>query len=131
MVRAGALDAGAGGEERGHEERGGEALGGEGLGREERAPAPAAGVGAREPQPAAGAPRLEEALAQLEAIAGRLEKGTLPLEEALALYREARGLHARCVALLSEAERELQVLMPGGELRPEPAAGLGGDERQS
>lgn len=71
---------------------------------------------------------LEQALARLEAIAGRLEQGTLALEEALALYREARELHARCVALLGAAEQELQVLMPDGELRPESATRIERDE---
>ena len=69
-------------------------------------------------------PRLEDALLRLESIAAQLEAGSLPLEEALALYREARALHAVCVERLSEAERELQVLMANGELRvEEPRSG--------
>jgi exodeoxyribonuclease VII small subunit len=66
-------------------------------------------------------PTLEETLQRLEAIAARLESGGLPLEEALALYREARDLHAACVARLGEAERELQILMADGETRAERA----------
>ena len=67
-------------------------------------------------------PTLEETLQRLEAIAARLESGGLPLEEALALYREARDLHAGCVARLGEAERELQILMADGETRAERAS---------
>jgi exodeoxyribonuclease VII small subunit len=69
--------------------------------------------------------RLEDALQRLEGIAARLETGSLPLEEALELYREARALHAVCVERLTEAERELQVLMTNGELRAEGARGDG------
>jgi exodeoxyribonuclease VII small subunit len=70
----------------------------------------------------AGPPAMEELLQRLEAIATRLESGGLPLEDALALYREARDLHAACVARLGEAERELQILMADGETRGERAA---------
>jgi exodeoxyribonuclease VII small subunit len=64
-------------------------------------------------------PTLEEALAGIEAIAAKLEAGDLDLETSLRLYREARSLHALCVSRLSEAERELQILMADGELRTE------------
>jgi exodeoxyribonuclease VII small subunit len=75
--------------------------------------------------PQSDSPRLEDALLRLETIAAQLEAGSLPLEEALALYREARALHAVCVERLGEAERELQVLMANGELRAEGAHGDG------
>jgi exodeoxyribonuclease VII small subunit len=68
-----------------------------------------------------GRPTLEEMLQRLEAIAARLESGGLPLEESLALDREARDLHGDCVARLGEAERELQILMADGETRAERA----------
>jgi exodeoxyribonuclease VII small subunit len=62
---------------------------------------------------------LEAALRRLEEIAARLEAGTLDLEPALGLYREARELHGFCVARLAAAERELQILMADGSVGPE------------
>ena len=62
---------------------------------------------------------LEAALARIEEIAGRLETGALDLETSLALYREARDLHALCVARLAAAEHDLQILMSDGTIRPE------------
>jgi exodeoxyribonuclease VII small subunit len=71
---------------------------------------------------------LEVALRRIEEIAGRLETGTLDLEASLALYREARDLHALCVAKLAAAEHELQILMADGQIRPEgPVAGEPGE----
>ncbi len=71
---------------------------------------------------------LEEALRRIEEIATRLETGSLDLESSLALYREARDLHAFCVARLAAAERDLQILMADGEIRPE---GREADESQA
>jgi exodeoxyribonuclease VII small subunit len=62
---------------------------------------------------------LEAALARIEEIAGRLETGTLDLETSLALYREARELHAFCVARLAAAEHDLQILMSDGSIHAE------------
>jgi exodeoxyribonuclease VII small subunit len=62
---------------------------------------------------------LEGALGRIEEIAGRLETGALDLETSLALYREARDLHAFCVARLAAAEHDLQILMSDGTIRPE------------
>ncbi|MBD3236901.1 MAG: exodeoxyribonuclease VII small subunit [Candidatus Eisenbacteria bacterium] len=56
------------------------------------------------------APDLEAALRRLEQIAERLEGGSLDLEAAMRLYREARELHRVCVRRLSEAEREVRLL---------------------
>lgn len=66
---------------------------------------------------------LEAALTRLEEIAVRLETGSLDLETSLALYREARDLHAVCVTRLAAAEHDLQILMADGTLRPEGAPG--------
>jgi len=96
-----------------------------GSGREARGGAPAKRR-ARGEAPEEKPMNLEEGLERLEAIAARLEAGTLPLEEALALYREAHELHGRCAARLAEAEREIEILMPDGELRPESETGAAG-----
>jgi exodeoxyribonuclease VII small subunit len=79
----------------------------------------------KRPEPAAPEEMtLEVALRRIEEIAGRLETGTLDLEASLALYREARDLHAFCVAKLAAAEHDLEILMADGRIRPEgPAAG--------
>lgn len=61
---------------------------------------------------------LEEALERLEEIARELEDGSLDLERSLQRYREARRLYSGCVARLSEAEREVRILMADGNLGP-------------
>ncbi|MDE2058379.1 MAG: exodeoxyribonuclease VII small subunit [candidate division NC10 bacterium] len=52
----------------------------------------------------------EEALKQLEAIVSRLERGDLPLEEALSVFEEGVRLTKLCSARLSEAERRVNIL---------------------
>lgn len=53
----------------------------------------------------------ENALARLEAIVGRLEKGELALEAALQLYEEGIKISRFCSTKLEEAERKVQILM--------------------
>ena len=62
---------------------------------------------------------LEQAMDRLEQIAREVEAGTLDLEASLQRYREARELYTLCVARLSEAEREVRVLMADGSLASE------------
>ena len=57
------------------------------------------------------APTFEAALARLEQIVQRLEKGELALEESLALYEEGVGLSRVCHAKLEEAEGKIELLM--------------------
>jgi exodeoxyribonuclease VII small subunit len=52
----------------------------------------------------------EEALAELERIADKLEDGELPLDEALALYETGVRRLRRCHALLENAERKITLL---------------------
>ncbi len=59
---------------------------------------------------------LEKALARLDAIARELEGGGQDLEQSLERYREACQLHAQCTQRLTEAERELRILMADGSL---------------
>jgi exodeoxyribonuclease VII small subunit len=81
------------------------------------------------PEPAAREEMtLEAALRRIEEIAARLETGTLDLEASLALYREARDLHAFCVGKLAAAEHELEILMADGQIRPEGPAAAETDE---
>ena len=57
------------------------------------------------------APTFEAALARLEQIVQRLEKGELALEESLALYEEGVSLSRVCHAKLEEAEGKIELLL--------------------
>lgn len=57
----------------------------------------------------------ENALSRLEAIVGQLEKGELPLEQALQLFEEGMNISRFCNDKLSEAERKVEILMKNKE----------------
>jgi exodeoxyribonuclease VII small subunit len=46
----------------------------------------------------------EKALAELDSIVARLEKGDVPLEESVAIYERGEVLKRRCDELLQQAE---------------------------
>ena len=50
----------------------------------------------------------EKALAELEAIVTRLERGDVPLEESVTIYERGEALKKRCEALLSQADERVQ-----------------------
>ena len=52
----------------------------------------------------------EEALRELEQIAGDLESGRLGLSEALGRYEKGMGFLRHCHELLADAERRIEVL---------------------
>ena len=56
-------------------------------------------------------PTFEAALARLEQIVQRLEKGELALEESLVLYEEGVRLSRVCHAKLEEAEGKIEILL--------------------
>jgi exodeoxyribonuclease VII small subunit len=56
-------------------------------------------------------PTFEQALASLEQIVQKLEKGELPLEESLKLYEEGVRLSRLCHGKLEEAEGRIEVLL--------------------
>ncbi|MBI2884368.1 MAG: exodeoxyribonuclease VII small subunit [Candidatus Methylomirabilis oxyfera] len=60
----------------------------------------------------------EEALKQLEVIVSRLERGDLPLEEALSVFEEGVRLTKLCSARLGEAERRVNILTRSVESVP-------------
>ena len=63
----------------------------------------------------------EEALKRLEEVVERLEKGDLPLEEALGLFQEGTALVRHCEGLLNAAEAKVEMLVREGEgFRTEP-----------
>lgn len=64
----------------------------------------------------------EESLKQLEVIVDQMEKGDLPLEQALKLFEEGVNLSAVCKKELDEAEGKVQLLIKqrDGSFRTEP-----------
>jgi exodeoxyribonuclease VII small subunit len=63
----------------------------------------------------AGAPdkpqRFEEALAELESLVQRLEKGELPLEDSLAAFERGVGLVRALSERLAQVEQRVEVLL--------------------
>jgi len=59
----------------------------------------------------------EEALRELEAVVGRLERGDVALEESITLYERGAALKARCEKKLAEAEEKVAkiTLREGGQ----------------
>jgi exodeoxyribonuclease VII small subunit len=55
-------------------------------------------------------PTFEQALAELEQIVERLERGNAPLEEALALWERGERLDALCRSKLDTAEGKVEEL---------------------
>ena len=52
----------------------------------------------------------EEAMAALEQVVTRLDRGDVPLEESISLYERGTALKARCEAKLKEAEEKVAKL---------------------
>lgn len=50
----------------------------------------------------------EKALAELEQIVQRLERGDVPLEESVAIYERGETLKRRCEELLRQAEARVE-----------------------
>lgn len=87
-------------------------------------------VGKAAPPPDIAALPFDKALAELQAVVGRLESGGLPLEESIALYERGVALHEHCAALLGSAELRVQRLVEGAggrlstlDLRPDDDEG--------
>lgn len=59
----------------------------------------------------------ESALAQLEGLVGKMESGTLPLDESLAIYEQGVELARICQRRLDRAEQQVKVLQ-GNLLHP-------------
>jgi len=55
--------------------------------------------------------KFDEALVQLEGIIGKLEAGSLPLEEAIELYKEGMTLSTTCHTKLQKIEEEVVKLV--------------------
>lgn len=57
----------------------------------------------------------EKAVAELEALVGRLERGDVALEESIALYERGEKLKRRCETLLREAEARIEKIALGAD----------------
>ena len=60
----------------------------------------------------------ETILATLENVVQNLEKGDLPLEEALEQFEKGIGLSREGAKRLEEAERRIEEIMENGKLTP-------------
>lgn len=60
----------------------------------------------------------EKALAELEAIVARLERGDVALDESIAAYERGEALKAHCQKLLSAAEARVEKIRLTAEGRP-------------
>ncbi len=60
----------------------------------------------------------EKALAELETIVGRLERGDVPLEESIAIYERGEALKLRCEALLKLAEARIDRITLSAQGKP-------------
>jgi exodeoxyribonuclease VII small subunit len=66
-------------------------------------------------------PKFEECLQRLEQIVDQLEKGDIPLEQALGLFEEGIQLSNSCRQELEDAEGKVEVLLNrNGKIQPEP-----------
>jgi exodeoxyribonuclease VII small subunit len=55
----------------------------------------------------------EKALAELEEIVRRLERGDVPLEDSIAIYERGEALKKHCEALLKRAEARIEKITIG------------------
>ncbi len=66
----------------------------------------------------------EAALAELESIVDKLEKGAVPLEESIKIYERGEALKAHCDRLLREAEMRIEKITLGADGKPKGAEPL-------
>jgi exodeoxyribonuclease VII small subunit len=57
----------------------------------------------------------EKALAELEALVARLERGDLPLEEALKTFERGIALTRHCQSALKAAQQKVEILLSSGD----------------
>jgi exodeoxyribonuclease VII small subunit len=67
------------------------------------------------------APDFEEALAELEGLVERLERGDLPLDEALKTFERGVELTRHCQSSLKAAQQKVEILLKrSGSVEVEP-----------
>ena len=60
----------------------------------------------------------EKALAELETIVGQLEKGSVSLEDSIAIYERGEALKRHCEGLLRRAELRIEKITLDADGRP-------------
>ncbi len=63
-------------------------------------------------------PTFEEAMARLETIVAGLERGDVPLEEAMGLFEEGTALMKQCSQALDKAEQKVAKLISAADGSP-------------
>lgn len=69
----------------------------------------------------------EEAMAELEAVVGQLERGEVPLDASITLYERGAALKARCEDELKRAEEKVAAITLDSDGEPvgtKPVEGL-------
>jgi exodeoxyribonuclease VII small subunit len=69
----------------------------------------------------------EEAIREFESVVQKLDRGDVPLEDSIALYKRGAALKARCEAKLKEAEEQVEQITldaNGQATGTKPAEGL-------
>jgi exodeoxyribonuclease VII small subunit len=61
----------------------------------------------------------EQALAELESLVERLERGDVPLDEALRTFERGVALTRHCQAALQAAQQKVEILLKRGGGQPE------------
>lgn len=61
----------------------------------------------------------EQSLTRLEEIVRQMERGDVPLEQALSLFEEGTGLVGSCTKLLDDAELKVVQLTKGADGTPQ------------
>ena len=70
----------------------------------------------------------EKALAELEGLVARLERGDVPLDEALRTFERGVALTRHCQACLQAAQQKVEILLKrSGEPQVQPFEGPGDD----
>ncbi|MFS8112943.1 exodeoxyribonuclease VII small subunit [Rhizobium jaguaris] len=68
----------------------------------------------------------EKAVAELESIVARLERGDVALDESIAIYERGEALKKHCEALLSAAENRIEKIRLGRAGKPQGTEPLDG-----
>ncbi|MDP6637438.1 MAG: exodeoxyribonuclease VII small subunit [Phycisphaerae bacterium] len=70
----------------------------------------------------------EQALERIEEIVSEIEDGSAPLEESIERYAEGSKLIDHCRAVLSSAEKKIQLLIKGQDQTLAPDGSLPDDD---
>ena len=80
-----------------------------------------------QPPPEIAKMPFETALAELESIVDRLEKGAVALEESIKLYERGEALKTHCDGLLKNAEMRIEKITLSADGKPKGVAPLDGE----